>query len=117
MRIIVSWAAVVIAVALSIIVVPGVFGAPQVTLPLLLAYVFRYEMRPPIPRSKEAHRGWLLLPVVLVALHVILFPSPLLLWAAIAAFLLWCAWDDILIYRHDRETRDSQGDAGGTRLA
>jgi len=104
-RIILSWAAVVITAVSSIIVVPDIFGAPEVLLPLLLAYVFRYELRPPIPRSREAHRGWLLLPVVLVALHVIVFPLPLPLWAAVVAFILWCVWDDVLIYRRHRETR------------
>ena len=104
-RIILSWAVVLTTAVLSVVVVPGIFGAPGVVLPLPMAYVFRYELRPPIPRRKEAARGWLLLPVVLVGLHVILFPSPLLLWAAILAFALWCVWDDVLIYRHRRETR------------
>ena len=106
-RIILSWAVVVTTAVLSVVIVPGIFGAPEVLLPLLLAYVFRYKMRPAIPRSKEAHRGWLLLPVVLAALHVIVFPSPLLLWAAVTVFTLWCIWDDILIYRRHRETRSA----------
>ena len=104
-RIVLSWVAVLTTAVLSVVVVPGMFGAPGVLIPLLLAYVFRYEIRPRIPRSKEAHRGWLLLPLVLAALHLILLPSPLLLWAAVAAFTLWCVWDDILIYRRHRETR------------
>lgn len=103
-RIVLSWIAVLLAAVLIAVVDYGAFGAPEALLPLLLAYVFRYEMRPAIPRRKEADRGWLLIPVILVLLHVIIFPSPLLLWVAVAVFALWCIWDDGLIYRHHRES-------------
>jgi hypothetical protein len=106
-RIILSWTAVATTAVLSIIAVPSYFGRPDVMLPLLLAYLFRYELRPPIPRTREAHRGWLLLPLVLVAFHVVIFPATLVLWIAIVAFSLWCVWDDVLIYRLHRETRAS----------
>ncbi len=103
-RIILSWIAVLLAAVLIEVVHHGAFGAPEALLPLFLAYVFRYEIRPCIPRNEEAYRGWLLIPAILVLLHVIIFPSPLLLWVAVAVFALWCIWDDGLIYRHHRES-------------
>jgi len=105
-RIILSWIAVLLAALLLMLGLfsPGLFGDPTILMPLIAAYVLRYEIRPEIPRDRAPSRRWLSIPLGLFALYVIL-PAATYLLGAIITALIWAVFDDLSIYRHHKHSR------------
>ncbi|HEY1172589.1 MAG TPA: hypothetical protein VGH19_14560 [Verrucomicrobiae bacterium] len=107
-RIILSWIAVLFAALLPFLGLfsPGMFGDPTILIPLIAAYVLRYEFRPEIPRDRAPSRRWLSIPIGLFAIFVIIPASTYLLGAMITA-IIWAVFDDLSIYRHHIHSRNA----------
>ena len=94
-RIILSWAAAVVAVWLAVmdILRGGNFGDPTIIVPLAIIYFLR-----PIARERAPSRRWLIIPIGLFTAHMII-PIDLALVGTIIFSVGWMVRDDISIYR------------------